>query len=58
LASKTPKADIERFEKFIDGMENIEYEYWYNYEATQRQKELANDMREEVTEEEAQGVFP
>lgn len=38
-------------------MENIEYEYWYNYEATKKQRELADDMREEVTEEEANGEF-
>lgn len=57
LVSKTPHQDIERFEKFIDGMENIEYEYWYNYEATKKQRELADDMREEVTEEEANGAF-
>lgn len=59
LVSKTPKEDFDRFEKFIDGMENIEYEYWYNFEATKKQRKLADEIREEVSEEEAlEGLRP
>lgn len=49
MVSKTPKADFDRFEKFIDGMEDVEFEYWYANEATTRQKSLANEMREPAT---------
>lgn len=49
MVAKTPKADFDRFEKFIDGMEDVEFEYWYANEATTRQKSLANEMREPAT---------
>lgn len=58
MPNQTPKEDFDRFEKFIDGMEDIEFDYWIRYEATKKQKALARELREEVTEEEAQGVFP
>jgi hypothetical protein len=60
MPSRTPEADFKRFEKFIDGMEDIEYEYWIKYEATTKQKELALEMREEVTEEDLrnEGLMP
>lgn len=51
MSNKTPEADFNRFEKFIDGMENIEYEYWYNFEATSKQKELADKLREVYPDE-------
>lgn len=53
MPSKTPEADFKRFEKFLDGMEDIEYEYWYREEATQKQRDLADGLREEMEEEEA-----
>jgi hypothetical protein len=60
MPSKTPEDDFKRFEKFIDGMEDIEYEYWIKYEATTKQKKLALEMREEVTEEDLrnEGLMP
>lgn len=59
MSSKTPKEDFDRFEKFIDDMENIEYEYWYNFEATKKQRKLAEEIREEISEDEAlEGLIP
>lgn len=59
MSSKTPKEDFDRFEKFIDDMENIEYEYWYNFEATKKQRKLAEEIREEISEDEAlEGLRP
>lgn len=57
---KTPEEDFKRFEKFIDAMDNIEFEYWYAHEATLRQKKLASELREEVREEELrrEGIMP
>lgn len=53
MPNKTPEEDFKRFEKFIDGLEDIEYEYWIRYEAKGKQKQLALEMREEVSEEDA-----
>lgn len=53
MPSKTPEADFKRFESFIDGMEDIEFEYWYKNEATDAQKRLVEQMREEISEEQA-----
>ena len=53
MPSKTPEADFKRFEKFLDGMEDIEYEYWYRNEATVRQRDLADGIREEMDEDDA-----
>jgi len=50
--NKTPSEDITRFEKFTDSMTEAEYNYWYNNEATKRQKELADTIREESEEQE------
>ena len=52
---KTPEEDFKRFESFIDGMEDIEYEYWIENEATAKQKKFALELREEVDEDEALG---
>lgn len=52
MPNKTPEDDFRRFEKFIDAMEDMEYEYWYNFEATNKQKDLADGIREEVSEDE------
>lgn len=57
MPSKTPEADFKRYEKFIDGMEDIEYEYWIKYEATEKQKKLALELREEVDEDEVLGGY-
>lgn len=57
MPSKTPEADFKRFEKFLDGMEDIEYEYWIKYEASEKQKKLASEMREEVDEEQVFGGY-
>lgn len=53
--NKTPEEDFKRFEKFIDGLEDIEYEYWIRYEAKGKQKQLALEIREEVKEDEVFG---
>lgn len=52
MSSSTPQEDFNRFEKFIDGMEDIEYESWYNNEATEAQRRLADTVREEIEEDE------
>jgi hypothetical protein len=52
MSHKTPEEDIKRYEDFIDGMEDIEYDYWIANEATPKQKKLASELREEVDEEE------
>jgi hypothetical protein len=52
---KTPEADFKRFESFIDGMEDIEYEYWIANEATEKQRKFALELREEVDEDEVFG---
>ena len=58
-SKKTPEEDFKRFEKFIDGMEDIEFDYWLKFEATSKQKKLASELREEITEEEAEeGLRP
>ena len=54
---KTPEEDFKRFEKFIDAMENIEFEYWYRYEATNKQKSLAEEIREPLTEKEHEDIY-
>jgi len=57
MANKTPAEDFQRFEKFIDAMEDMEYEYWYDNEATKRQKDLADGIREEISEDEADDLI-
>lgn len=57
MPSKTPEADFKRYEKFIEGMEDIEYEYWIKYEATEKQKKIALELREEVDENEVFGGY-
>ena len=49
----TPKEDFERFDEFIDGMTDMEYEIWYANDATSKQKQDADTIREEVQEEDA-----
>jgi hypothetical protein len=57
--NKTPSEDFTRFEKWIDGMEDTEYDYWYENEASARQKDLADKIREEIDEQEAkEGLRP
>lgn len=51
MANETPEEDFKRFESFIEGMENIEYEYWYENEATVKQRELAKELREVAKED-------
>lgn len=46
MPRKTPEEDIKRFESFLDGMEDIEYQYFLDYEASAKQKELAAKLRE------------
>jgi len=53
-SNKTPAEDFTRFEHFIDGMSDTEFDMWYDYEASNKQKDLADTIREEVEEEEAQ----
>jgi hypothetical protein len=55
---KTPKEDFKRFESFIDAMEDVEFEIWYNEEATTAQRELADKIREPLSEEEEEGLYP
>ena len=49
----TPKEDFDRFSNFVDGMTDMEYDIWYEQEATGKQKALADSIREEVEEEES-----
>ena len=49
--NKTPSEDITRFENWTDSMTEAEYNYWYNHEATKRQKELADTIRESEEEQ-------
>jgi hypothetical protein len=60
MPSKTPEGDFKRFESFIDGMEDIEYEYWYRNEATVKQRQLADGIRETLTDKQAEkeGIYP
>jgi hypothetical protein len=53
MSSKTPKEDFDRFGNYIDAMTDIEYDYWYDNEASSKQKALADTIREEVQEDEA-----
>ena len=57
MPNKTPQEDFDRFEKFIDAMEDIEFEYWYANEASAKQKKLANEIREEATWEDVEREF-
>lgn len=41
------------FEDFIEQMNDDQYEAWYGIEATDKQKQVADRIREESTEEEA-----
>jgi len=49
--NKTPAEDFTRFEHWIDGMSDTEYDIWYNDEATNKQKDLADTIREEADED-------
>jgi hypothetical protein len=57
LSHKTPQEDFKRFEDFIDGMEDIEYDYWIAHEATPKQKKLASELREEASEDEVEDLI-
>lgn len=52
----TPKEDFVRFEKFLDGLSDIEYQYWYETEATDKQKAIADQLgiREPLDENDAE----
>lgn len=50
-SNKTPAEDFTRFEHWIDGMSDTEYDIWYNDEATNKQKDLADTIREEIDED-------
>ena len=54
---KTPKEDFERFEKFIDEMSDMEYESWYDEEATTKQRNLADGIREEIDEDDVDDLI-
>jgi len=47
----TPSEDFTRFNKWIEGMEDTEYDYWYENEASAKQKDLADKIRESEIEE-------
>lgn len=51
---KSKEESYERFEKFIDSMSDVEFEYWYDEEATQAQQDFADKIRESVSPEEAE----
>jgi hypothetical protein len=55
--NKTPEEDFKRFEAFIEGMEDIEYEMWYRDTATTAQRNLADGLREEIDEEDADDLI-
>jgi hypothetical protein len=52
-SKKTPEEDFKRFEDFIDGMEDIEFGYWFANEASPRQRQLVSEMRERIDEDDA-----
>ena len=53
--ANTPYEDIQRFNKFIDKMDEDELDLFYEADATDPQRELIDRhiSREEITEEEA-----
>lgn len=48
----TPDDDLKRFEDFIDGMTDMEYDIWYESDASSKQKEFADGVREEIQDDE------
>lgn len=48
----TPDDDLKRFEDFIDGMTDMEYDIWYESDASSKQKEFADSVREEIQDDE------
>jgi len=53
----TKPEDFTRFENFIDDMTDIEYDYWYENEASPKQKQLSDTIREEVEEKDVGKEF-
>lgn len=51
---KSKDESYERFEKFIDSMTDMEFEAWYEDDATQAQQDFADKIRESVSPEEAE----
>ena len=51
---KSKEEAYERFEKFIDSMSDMEFEAWYDDDATQAQQDFADKIRESVSPEEAE----
>lgn len=55
---KTPDEDFRRFEKFIDDMSDMEYDAWLQDPRTSNlQKDLADEIREELDEDEARAII-
>jgi len=62
-SNKTPEEDFKRFEDWIDGMEDKEFEYMMDTPEedggfSDKQKKLASEIREEATEEDLEGLVP
>ena len=59
---KTPEQDFKRFENWVEGMEDKEFEVMMELDQKEggfspRQKELASQLREEVDEEEVEELI-
>jgi hypothetical protein len=50
--------DYQSFEKWINGMSEIEFDAWLRDDATSNQETLALDIREEISEEEVEEFIP
>jgi len=48
---KTPPEDFTRFENWLDGMTEKEFDMWYKEDATKKQRRLADTIREEILQE-------
>lgn len=47
---------VSPFEDFINGMTESQYEYWLANEATEKQYDSAITIREELSEEQTEGI--
>ena len=53
MVSDLDSDDAKRFEKFLDAMEDTEFDYWYDNEASGKQKDLADQLRESASPDDA-----
>ena len=53
-ASERKAEAYERFEKFIDSLNDMEFDAWYDDDASNAQREFADKIRESVSPEESE----